>query len=143
MNASTPEMKTPMSGAELDRIDAHLALAERTAVWWVGLAQELDRLDDQLAVHRADVEGPGGFHSQVLSDAPRVAPAVAQLEIEHDRLGSLIREARQRVGELSGDPDATDEAAALVSGLTQRLRAHQGLADDVFHQAYRIDIGGE
>ena len=47
------------------------------------------------------------------------------------------------MGELSGDPDATDEAAALVSGLTQRLRAHQGLADDVFHQAYRIDIGGE
>lgn len=143
MNSSAPGMKTPMSVADLDRIDALLADSDHGALWWVALVQEVDRLDDALALHRADVEGPGGFHAQVLSDAPRVAPAVAHLEIEHDRLGATIRETRQRVGEISGDPAAVAEAIELVSELINRLRGHQGAADEVFHQAYRIDIGGE
>lgn len=143
MDSSAPGMKTPMSVADLDRIDAQLAAEERSALWWVALVHELDLLDDALALHRADVEGPGGFHSQVLADAPRVAPAVAHLEIEHDRLSTIIRDTRQRVGEISGDPDSAEEAIALVSALVDRLRGHQGAADEVFHQAYRIDIGGE
>ncbi len=148
MNArSTPDgppvVRPTISTADLDRIELHLAEPEPGALWWVELVAYLDGLDDALAMHRADVEGPGGLHAQVLTDAPRVAPAVARLEIEHDRLADQIREARLRVGAISGDPDGVGEAVAATRELVQRLRRHQSDADDVVHEAYRVDIGGE
>jgi hypothetical protein len=144
MNAgSTPGYRPTITVSDLDRIDVHLAEPERSAVWWVELVAYLDRLDDALALHRADVEGPGGLHAQVLADAPRVAPAVARLEIEHDRLSVQIRDARLRVGAIAGDPEAADEAIAITGELVARLRRHQSDADDLVHEAYRVDIGGE
>jgi hypothetical protein len=144
MNASTPSGYQPtFSLAELDRLELHLAEPEQGATWWVELAGHLDRLDDGLALHRADVEGPGGLHAQVLADAPRVAPAVARLEIEHDRLSSQIRDVRLRVGAISGDPEAVPEAIESTRDLLARLRRHQSDADDLVHEAYRVDIGGE
>ena len=138
-----PVVRPTITTAELDRIEVHLSEPDPGALWWVELVGHLDRLDDALAMHRADVEGPGGLHAQVLSDAPRVAPAVARLEIEHDRLADQIREARLRVGAISGDPEGVDEAITATRELVQRLRRHQSDADDLVHEAYRVDIGGE
>lgn len=138
-----PTVRPTITTAELDRIEVHLAEPDPGALWWVELVGYLDRLDDALAVHRADVEGPGGLHAQVLTDAPRVAPAVARLEIEHDHLADRIREVRLRVGAMSGDPEGVDEAIESTRELVARLRSHQTAADDVVHEAYRVDIGGE
>lgn len=148
MNArSTPDgppvAHPTITTAELDRIDVHLSEPEPGALWWVELVSYLDRLDDALATHRADVEGPGGLHAQVLNDAPRVAPAVARLEIEHDRLADQIREVRLRVGVISGDPEGVPEAVEATRQLVLRLRRHQVEAEDLVHEAYRVDIGGE
>lgn len=144
MNAQPqPGYHPTFSVADLDRLEVHLSEPEPGAVWWVELAGHLDRLDDALALHRADVEGPGGLHAQVLSDAPRVAPAVARLEIEHDRLSVAIRDVRLQVGSISGDPDAVPQAIEATRALVGRLRQHQAEADDLVHEAYRVDIGGE
>jgi len=143
MNDSAPEAMHAITLADLDQIQLHLSDPEHNALWWVTLTQQVDAFDDHLARHRADVEGSGGLHAQVLTDAPRMAPQIARLEIEHDRLGDLIRQIRIRVGELAGDPAATDEAIALVSDLVQRLRRHDEAAESLLHEAYRVDIGGE
>lgn len=139
----SPVVRPAITTADLDRLDVHLTEPEPGALWWVELVAYLDRLDDELAIHRADVEGPGGLHAQVLTDAPRVAPAVARLEIEHDRLATQIREVRLRVGGMSGDPEGVDEAIGATRELVRRLRRHQSDADDLVHEAYRVDIGGE
>jgi hypothetical protein len=143
MNSGAPDVKHAITAIELDVIQEHLATTDRSALWWVTLTHQVDAFDDHLARHRADVEGPGGLHAQVLADSPRMAPEVARLEIEHDRLGDLIRQIRMRVGELAGDPAATDEAVALVSDLVDRLRRHDEAAASLLHEAYRVDIGGE
>jgi hypothetical protein len=143
MNGSAPESRHAITVTDLDQMQVHLSDTDHNALWWVALTQQVDAFDDHLARHRADVEGPGGLHSQVLADAPRMAPEVARLEIEHDRLGDLIRQIRIRVGELAGDPASTDEAIALVSDLVQRLRRHDEAAASLLHEAYRVDIGGE
>lgn len=139
----SPVLRPTIATAELDRIEVHLAEPEPGALWWVELVAYLDRLDDALALHRADVEGPGGLHAQVLADAPRVAPAVARLEIEHDRLASTIRDVRLQVGQMSGDPEGVPVAIGATRELVRRLRQHRSDAEDVVHEAYRVDIGGE
>ena len=140
---STPAHPSPITTADLDRWEVHLAEPEHTALWWVELAGNLDRLDDAFAAHRADVEGAGGWHAQVLHDAPRVAPLVARLEIDHDRLSNRIREARSRIGELAGDPAGAAEAIGLARDILERLRCHEEDARDLVHEAYRVDLGGE
>lgn len=143
MNSDAPDIKHAITVTELDTVQSHLAETDHGALWWVTLTNQVDAFDDHLARHRADVEGPGGLHAQVLADSPRMAPEVARLEIEHDRLGDLIRQIRLRVGELAGDPAASDEAIGLVSDLVDRLRRHDEAAESLLHEAYRVDIGGE
>lgn len=142
-HAEHPVVPHTITVSDLDRLELHLAEPDPGAMWWVELAAQLDRLDDALAVHRADVEGPGGLHAQVLAEAPRVAHTVARLEIEHDRLAVTIRELRLLVGQLSGDPDGVAEVSAATAELVARLRRHDSDADDMVHEAYRVDIGGE
>ena len=142
-HAEHPVVPHTITVSDLDRLELHLAEPDPGAIWWVELAAQLDRLDDAMAVHRADVEGPGGLHAQVLAEAPRVAPTVARLEIEHDRLAVRIRELRLLVGQRSGDPEGVAEVSAEVAELVARLRRHDADADDMVHEAYRVDIGGE
>lgn len=132
-----------LGSADLDSLATLVSTGPYNATWWVEVALRLDDLDDRLALHRAEVEGPQGLHSQILDDAPRLATSVARLEIAHDGLADSIRLMRIQVGLVSGDPDQAQEVADQVLALVARLRKHGAEAADVLHEAYRVDVGGE
>jgi hypothetical protein len=140
---SSADRPDSLGSADLDALANLVREAPRNASWWVEVAMRLDDLDDRLALHRAEVEGPQGLHAQILEDSPRVATSVARLEIAHDGLADTIRLLRIQVGLVSGDPDQTDAVASAVLDLVDRLRKHSSAAADVLHEAYRVDVGGE
>ena len=85
-------------------------------------------LSDAIAEHLAVTEGEGGLYAEIVAADPRLSYAVQSLVREHDELRRLLHSHlsdRQR-----------DEAARMLNRHTRR-------GNDLVHEAFVADIGGE
>jgi hypothetical protein len=99
------------------------------------VAAQVAAVKEALREHIAVTEGPSGRYSQLLRDAPRLAPGIDTLITEHTELMAALDE----VGR-DGDPEVLRRQAA---DLVERLGRHRQLGADLIYEAYAIDVGGE
>ena len=93
----------------------------------MGLAPVLS-LSDAIAEHLAVTEGEGGLYAEIVAADPRLAYAVQSLIREHDELRRLLH---SRLSDCQ-----RDEAA-------RTLHRHTRRGNDLVHEAFVVDIGGE
>jgi hypothetical protein len=128
MNALEQALAAPAPG----RLEAW---AERVHVALVELSADFRE-------HIDVTEGPDGLYSGVLTTAPRLSNAVADLTREHAEIVRLVDTLTACVSE----PDATEGAAQvrdLGTALLERLIRHRQRGSDLVYEAYETDIGGE
>lgn len=133
------EFHTRTSAA--DSLDHLISCSPRflgTSPWWGQLARALDALRAQLFA--ADLNGLVG---QVVADAPELAASALRLL---DLDGATQAEAsrlRQEVAEKSGRRPEVMVVRAAVQALLTHVRRLERVSDDLLHDAYQRDFGGE
>jgi hypothetical protein len=91
--------------------------------------------------HIDATEGPDGFHSDMLTAAPRLAYAVEVSVREHAAITELIAEIVGRSHpQKPDDADAIREMGTRLLGLLIR---HRQRGADMIYEAYQSDLGGE
>ena len=103
--------------------------------WVRDVAAQLVHVRVALLDHIQVTEGPSGRYAQLLRDAPRLAPGIHELVIEHAALIAALDDARP--------VDDPQRLHAAVTWLVARLSQHRQHGADLIHEAYSIDVGGE
>lgn len=108
--------------------------------WRDRVRAALDELCADFAAHVEITEGPDGLYQELLSDAPRLSGAVANLTKEHGEIRSLLDAAQGSLTGAGADPEEVrDEGTALLG----RLLRHRQRGSDLVYEAYEFDIGGD
>ena len=97
----------------------------------MGLAPAVP-LSTAIAEHLASTEGESGLYAEIIAADPRLAYAVESLIREHADLRHAMRRDLSR--ELSD---------AQLADLARRLDRHCQRGNDLVHEAYVVDLGGE
>jgi hypothetical protein len=123
-----------------------LALAEaahgREADWTALVRERSAQLEDDFAIHLEVAESPRGLHTQVLADAPHLAPQVTRLQRDHAAISKQFAE----VHALLAPPDAEVDVDGLRLTLTDLiglLVRHRQRGADLLWDAYATSLGGE
>ena len=93
----------------------------------MGLALSLS-LSDRIAEHLAVTEGANGLYAEIVAADPRLGFAVKKLIREHDEFRRALK------GRLSSEQE---------EGLRALLERHQRRGNDLVHEAFVVDLGGE
>jgi hypothetical protein len=104
--------------------------------WWAGVDRALEQVLRELRAHNVEAESPEGLLSQVVADAPWLAPRVRVVEQEHDRLlvdGEAL---------VAGWTTRTDREAARreVEELLRRVEEHRHHGTELLMDAYGVDV---
>jgi hypothetical protein len=118
------------------------ALTGRTAAWAGDMTPVMLRLRDSVDRHITVTEGSGGLFEQIVTDAPRLAGAVARLHVEHAQFQAEIDEALGKLAETPADPVAMGALREQVTSLIGRIIRHRQRGADLINDAYEVDIGG-
>ncbi len=94
----------------------------------------------QLHVQRS--EDADGLLAQVIVDVPRVAPKVARIRREHRQIAAELAQLATALTE-AGSPAGHEGRHDAVRAVLDQIAQHRGLAGDLVHEAYHVDIGGE
>jgi hypothetical protein len=114
----------------------------RLEAWAERVHVALVELSADLREHIDITEGPDGLYRGVLTTAPRLSNAVADLTREH---AEIVRLVDTLLGRVSG-PEVKGSAAQvrdLGTALLERLIRHRQRGSDLVYEAYESDIGGE
>jgi hypothetical protein len=115
----------------------------RTLDWRVRVAMSLHGLGECMNNHIASTEGPGGFHEQIVSAAPRLARSVTISVTEHRKICDLIAAVQTAVNRESEDADAdVDEVRESGTRLVALVARHRQRGADMVYEAYQTDLGG-
>ena len=120
--------------AAIERLEQHVNSRHVSRTDWVGLVRS------DLADLRSSLPPPPGDSriEQLTADAPRLAPAVARLDVDYRRI------TRDIDGVTDGLPYAAGSAvAAIVDDLVDDVARYRDGVADLIHEAYEVDIGGE
>ena len=101
-----------------------------------------ENLDRVWRNHALVTESPDGVLEQIVTDCPRLAPAVDRARHEHEVVAATLRAVRARLAGLPpGSPiDPTIDRPALQRLLTAVDR-HRRNGRDLLYQAYQVDLG--
>jgi hypothetical protein len=114
----------------------------RLEAWAERVHVALVELSADFREHVDVTEGPDGLYREVLTTAPRLSNAVADLTSEHAEIGRLVDTLLARVSE----PSVGEGAAGvrdLGTALLEHLIRHRQRGSDLLYEAYESDIGGE
>ena len=100
-------------------------------------------MQDELDAHRAMTRRPGGRYAELLELAPRLGPTVARLVAEQDELVDNV--SPHRPGHRAGRARraAVGPVRERVRRMSRLLVRHAHRSDDLVHEAYDVDLGGE
>ncbi len=133
------EFRAPSSAA--DSLDGLISCTPRflgTRLWWTQLGDALDALRFQLS--GADLTG---LAAQVVADAPELAASALRLLEIDDATQAEASRLRQGVTEMSGRTPEVMVVREAVRALVTRVRRLDRLSEDLLHEAYQRDFGGE
>lgn len=109
-----------------------------TAGWWTQLADAIDVLREQLT--QADMPG---LAAQVVADAPELAASALRLPGLGEEAQAAAAHLRLEVAAKAGLRSEALGVRAAVTTLVGRVRRLDRMSDDLLHDAYRRDRGGE
>jgi hypothetical protein len=114
----------------------------RLEAWAERVHVALVELSADVREHIDVTEGPDGLYRGVLTTAPRLSNAVADLTNEHAEIERLVDTLLARVNkpELEG---GAAQVRDLGTALLERLIRHRQRGSDLVYEAYESDIGGE
>ena len=126
--------------------EMELALAQaahgREADWTALVRERSAQLEEDFAIHLEVAEAPNGLHTQVLSDAPYLAPQVNRLQRDHAAISKQFTEVHKLLDNSGGDVDV--EAVRLsLTDLIGMLVRHRQRGADLLWDAYATSLGGE
>lgn len=136
-------------GGWTDLHDAIIELESAAAVpargrgWVTRMGGALRRLSDDLSMHAAAEDGPGGLYRRVVADAPRLAGEVRRLRAELDEMASLVAWllAVVAAGPVTQGVDWRLDIREDVTVLLGRLVRHRQSDHDLIYEAYTVDVG--
>jgi hypothetical protein len=127
-------------GQRVRRLEAEFQQRQREAsgaAWADNLLELLDEFDRELREHFA-FEERGGYFSEILAAAPRLAPRVARLKEHHvefgEYCGRLLDAARNAASESDWDDVQTRAEALLMA-----LREHEAEENELVSKAFADD----
>jgi hypothetical protein len=133
------DLYAPISAAEaLDRLAACAPRYLGTAGWWSRLAVAIDDLREQLA--HADL---AGLAAQVVADAPELAASALRLPELDDRVQAQAAQLRLEVAEKAGLRSEAMGIRASVQALLHQVRRLGRISEDLLHDTYQRDLGGD
>lgn len=134
----------------MTRLESAVArpVAGDASAWADEVGEALARLREDFAVHITVTEREGGFHDQLVHDAPRLEGKVRRLTREHETLRHDIDEAQEAWVQLvsegtAGGDEGVDEVRRRVTDLLGRLSRHRQRGSDLVWEAFAFDLGGE
>lgn len=101
--------------------------------WWRAVEGPLARLSVAFERHVALTEKPGGLFAEIIEDAPRLAHACRDLELEHE----AIRGALAAIRKLGAK---AEEAGAPVAEVLGMLGQHRHRGANLLFEAYSVDV---
>jgi hypothetical protein len=110
----------------------------READWATGVVAALAEVDRCMDHHVRHTEGPGGFHDEIVTAAPRLAHAVDTSKREHGAISDLIAELS---GVLTTEPVVVEQSRELGTDLLAKLARHRQRGGDLIFEAYETDLG--
>lgn len=138
VRAQRAEMRDSMAAIEA-------ALADRDADRTVArrrLRAALTELAADLREHVELTESAEGLYAGLRSTAPRLGARVdAQLAEHAGLLAEVDRLLGERDGGLDDDAAVSDHRDA-VAALLERVSRHRRRGNDLFHEAWEVDLGG-
>lgn len=105
----------------------------------LGAAQDLLTC---LGTHIEATEGPSGFHSDIVTAAPRLAHDIEILVREHSQLVVMVSD----IVSLSGQectPDNIDAIHQVGTRLFLAISRHLQHGSELIYEAFQSDLGGE
>ena len=122
----------------MQRLEAANARAIGQPHWAEDMRAALENLDRALQRHVAEIEDNHGLFSEVLAQAPHLAPVIEDLSKEHEELITRCRQALEVV-EVWGR-DADGDLKRKVLGLLGRLALHRQSGAELLYDAYNVDV---
>ncbi|MGH9022280.1 MAG: RdgB/HAM1 family non-canonical purine NTP pyrophosphatase [Acidimicrobiia bacterium] len=101
--------------------------------WWRTVGGPLVRLDEAFERHVDLTERPNGLFAEIIEEAPRLAHACRDLELEHE----AIRCALDAALELQAK---AEEAGGAVGELLSMLSQHRHRGANLMFEAYSVDV---
>lgn len=138
MTAAVDLFSQPRPADSLERLVACSHRYLGTSGWWARLADGLDELRAHLA--HADTQG---LVAQVIADAPELAASALRLPDLDDEAQAHAALLRLEVGEKAGRRSEALQVRESVKALLSRVRRIDRMSDDLLHDAYQRDFGGE
>ena len=128
----------------LSRLEEALAAPApgRVPQWAAAVRLRLEHLTNDFGDHIAVTEGPDGFYSDVVTNAPRLARAVDQLRHDHEAILKLLDHSARLVDGAVTDDDVADVRDGATELMFMMVR-HRQAGSDLMWDAYSSDIGGE
>jgi hypothetical protein len=139
MTAAVVDLYAPQRPA--DALERLVTCSHRylgTPGWWARLADGLDELRAHLA--HADTQG---LVAQVIADAPELAASALRLPDLDDEAQAHAALLRLEVAEKAGRRSEALQMREAVKTLLGRVRRVERISDDLLHDAYQRDFGGE
>jgi len=114
----------------------------REAEWTTLVRERSAQLEEDFAIHLEVAEAPSGLHTQVLADAPYLAPQVARLQRDHAGISKQFTAVHGLLGVPEGDIDV-DALRLSLTDLIGLLVRHRQRGADLLWDAYATSLGGE
>ncbi len=131
------ERRTDLYDA-MQRLEAANARAAGRPQWAEGMREALENLDRALQRHVAEIDTNGGLFSEVLVQAPQLAPAIENLSKEHEDLIRRCRAALEVLG--VSHREAPADLRRKVLGILGRLALHRQNGAELLYDAYNVDL---
>jgi hypothetical protein len=117
--------------------------ATREGEWLADVHKAVLRVQDELDAHRAMTRRPGGQYADLLEIDPRLGSAVARLVAEQDELVETIARILRAIERAEPTSAAVGPVRERVRRMSRTLVRHAHRSDDLIHEAYDVDLGGE
>jgi hypothetical protein len=117
--------------------------ATREGEWLADVHKAVLRVQDELDAHRAMTRRPGGRYAEILEIAPRLGPTVARLVSEQDELVDTVTRILRAIERAEPNSAAIGPVRERVRRMSRVLVRHAHRSDDLVHEAYDVDLGGE
>lgn len=118
--------------AVLEAAMASTAPADPEA-WWRGVGEPLRRLGEAFERHVALTERPDGLFAEIIREAPRLAHACRDLELEHEAIRCALAAALELQAK-------AQEAGGAVGEVLAMLSQHRHRGANLLFEAYSVDV---